>query len=687
MGDSFPSIYQTSQIKGFFVKKPGSTNYFYLIYQTTLQTGSANISGVFYAEIDMALNGGNGGLVSKNNFVDQGHWPIDLVKSDNGVDYYFTYHGHNSGDLKSIEITSSGIGLPVNSSYGTYIMPSYDYTVFSGSSDIGFINQRNVLKILEFQNGIFNHKFDIRLDSLAYRYFSTPAAELKSIFTSPDGSRMHCIIEYFRSGANHNGQGLLSFNTAILDSAIFLNSIAVDTIHPDYHLIYFLFSRASIIWFSSDYLPLGFPNPAYITKLTRPRSISGRLNIDYTYIPIANGIWSRCATPPIPNYLIRPSRYSIRAQNFCLGDSSLFNLREYDNLNRVYWDFGDPANPGITDSSRAPAYQYLQAGTYTVTAYVEYCNRPDTLRTTITIHAPPVSPQLPDTAYCGGSALSLSLVPDSSLHYVWSTGDSSHAAQISSPGWHWVELSNVCFSTRDSFYVSEHQQPQSGLPADTTLCMGSSITYEPLPGEFDWQWQDGSRQPLIITESGSYPLLLRNACGSFVEDLRVQFEPAPSLELRDTARCEGQLHRIELPRFWQADYLWHDGLTDRIRLLDDSGWYSAQITNPCGTASDSMFYSLIDCECHLYLPNAFTPNGDGLNDELLIATRCPLSEYSMEVYDRWGKLVFRSTNLQHGWDGRYQGNPLPPGAYPFVIRYTPDGRNPRIDKGLVNLIR
>lgn len=380
-------------------------------------------------------------------------------------------------------------------------------------------------------------------------------------------------------------------------------------------------------------------------------------------------------------------RFSVVANDVCLGDTARLRLYDYDNLNSVRWDFGDPASPNNTDTVFAPVHFYSQPGTYTITAIADYCNKLDTLTQTIRVWDYPESPNLPDTVLCASSSLPVALVPDSALSIRWSNGDSTWTTNFSTGGWHWAEISNACFSTRDSFYITLHEPPQSGLLSDTNVCAGTSLTLTPQPGDYTWQWQDGSTQPLTVTEAGTYALLMTNACGTFVHEVRVDYQQAPELSLNDTSRCEGQFYRIELPEVWQGSYQWTDGSSERIRILADSGWYSAEVSNPCGTASDQFYLSLVDCECHMYLPTAFSPNGDGLNDELIIKTRCPLSSYQMEVYDRWGRQIFTSNDLNRGWDGTFQGQDVPNGSYPFIIRYTPEGRNQRVEKGVVNVLR
>lgn len=383
--------------------------------------------------------------------------------------------------------------------------------------------------------------------------------------------------------------------------------------------------------------------------------------------------------------LFLPNRFNIRAPaEACPNDSVAPALGDYLNVRNVRWNFGDGS---AEQNKRFPKHAYSLPGTYTITAYFQHCSNIDTVYHPITILDTPASVALPNTFFCANSSLPVYIQPVNGQQYLWSTGDSLPHTNISSGGWHWVEQRNACFSRRDSFFVEAQLPPQAGLPIDTNVCEGDVLVLSPQTSAYSWQWQNGSTQPLQVTESGTYALLMTNACGTFVHQCRVEFQKVPSLSLKDTSRCEGQFLRIELPEFWQANYRWSDGNTERIRVLTDSGSYEVSISNPCGESSSTIFLRLNDCVCHMYLPTAFSPNADGLNDQLRVATRCELSQFEMEVYDRWGRLLFRSNQFDRGWDGYFNGQLLPPGAYPFVIRYTPEGRNPRVEKGVVNLIR
>ena len=89
--------------------------------------------------------------------------------------------------------------------------------------------------------------------------------------------------------------------------------------------------------------------------------------------------------------------------------------------------------------------------------------------------------------------------------------------------------------------------------------------------------------------------------------------------------------------------------------------------NNATCASDSMEVTVAVAESYLAVPNVFTPNGDGKNDEFRVAYRS-LRDFHIWVYNRWGKLVYESTDPAKGWDGNINGRPAAEGAYFYVVR-------------------
>ncbi|MEO5942773.1 MAG: gliding motility-associated C-terminal domain-containing protein [Ferruginibacter sp.] len=87
-------------------------------------------------------------------------------------------------------------------------------------------------------------------------------------------------------------------------------------------------------------------------------------------------------------------------------------------------------------------------------------------------------------------------------------------------------------------------------------------------------------------------------------------------------------------------------------------------SNGCGNAEDTMFVKVYSA---VYIPNAFTPNDDGINDTWNIPALSAYTNFEVYVYNRYGQLVFRNSNSNKGWDGYYKGKKVPMGAYTYYI--------------------
>jgi gliding motility-associated-like protein len=73
--------------------------------------------------------------------------------------------------------------------------------------------------------------------------------------------------------------------------------------------------------------------------------------------------------------------------------------------------------------------------------------------------------------------------------------------------------------------------------------------------------------------------------------------------------------------------------------------------------------------CKMYVPNAFSPNGDGVNDLFQPYSNCTLENFEMKIFDRWGTLLFQTQNADTGWNGMYRGQEAESTAYLYYIQY------------------
>ena len=89
----------------------------------------------------------------------------------------------------------------------------------------------------------------------------------------------------------------------------------------------------------------------------------------------------------------------------------------------------------------------------------------------------------------------------------------------------------------------------------------------------------------------------------------------------------------------------------------------------------------------LYSPNAFSPDGDGINDFFKVSGQ-GMIDFVIQIYNRWGQMVYKSTDLSQGWDGTFKGKNLPTGSYVYKIKTSKYGVEQKLVKsGSIALIR
>ncbi len=136
------------------------------------------------------------------------------------------------------------------------------------------------------------------------------------------------------------------------------------------------------------------------------------------------------------------------------------------------------------------------------------------------------------------------------------------------------------------------------------------------------------------------------------------------------------------------DFEWGDGSTGTAITVEKVGNYPVTITDFLGCQTIlTADVNTNDCVCELSLPTAFSPNGDNTNETFQAITRCPIGDYQLSIYDRWGNPIFSSTELAMGWDGTHEELACQMGIYIWTIQYTDDkGTEERIS-GSVSLLR
>lgn len=207
---------------------------------------------------------------------------------------------------------------------------------------------------------------------------------------------------------------------------------------------------------------------------------------------------------------------------------------------------------------------------------------------------------------------------------------------------------------------------------DTTICTGDgAITLDATwmhpfhtPG---YLWSTGETSASItVASSGRYTVEVQLPCSTVVDTVDVRFGGTPFSLGPDGSICEDGTATLD-PGPVSGSLLWSTGDTSRSILVQVAGTYTLWLTDTLGcTSSDAISVRTRNCQCPLYFPNAFTPNGDGINDGLAVAMDCAPTAFELELFDRWGRSVHRTTDPLFTWSG----DALPSGSYTYALRYS-----------------
>lgn len=198
--------------------------------------------------------------------------------------------------------------------------------------------------------------------------------------------------------------------------------------------------------------------------------------------------------------------------------------------------------------------------------------------------------------------------------------------------------------------------------------------------DYNYKWLDSDGSVLRNVQSttgdtllnlppGKYKLYIRNAdgCGKNIE-YSVGEQSLPAVQLQaDTVVCQGLPIHLSIASEPDIRYMWNTGDTTCCIIVTEKGDYVLTAENKCGFSKDSVFIDFVKCNYCLFVPNAFTPNGDGSNDVFNIVPTCLINKYIIKIFNRWGQLVFTSLNIGKSWDGTYKGHEAEVGTYFYVI--------------------
>lgn len=212
-------------------------------------------------------------------------------------------------------------------------------------------------------------------------------------------------------------------------------------------------------------------------------------------------------------------------------------------------------------------------------------------------------------------------------------------------------------SASESVFVSVlSTQLEVSLPDTAKLCPGESARLDvETPDAISYQWSTGHDGPtLFATAEGEYSVEISTGCAtaSATTVVEVARDYLNLIRDKNLVYCEDFLPlSIGLSENDDYNLIWSTAEVGDQIAIEEGGIYRADFVSTCLDTTITWNIETQDCDCEIFIPNAFTPNGDELNESFRPTINCEPKSYNLTIYNRWGTLVFESNDPTEGWRG------------------------------------
>lgn len=347
-----------------------------------------------------------------------------------------------------------------------------------------------------------------------------------------------------------------------------------------------------------------------------------------------------------------------------------------------------------------------ESGTYTVTATnAAGCSS----MAVVTLDLRPAPVLGPDQALsiCAGSTIDLTgLYSIVDLTSAWTlNGDAvADPAALSTAGAYQLVVANDAGCTDTAVAtVTVHAGPSLGPDRWFSLCPWQVVDLDTAfavgDGAVSYAFNGAPISGPVVSDSGAYAITVvdpHGCTGSAMAFVSTGECPCGA-DFTDDARCRQDPVRFTLLTDQAVLSAWWDlggaismDINPMMRFTAEGDVpITLRATLDCGVVSVERTIHLQDCadSCTIWIPSAFTPDGDTWNDTWRWQSGCEPEEFHVEVHDRFGEVIFTSNDPQRPWDGTYRGVPSPPGVYAYRLGYLMPYQDRKQVAGSITLLR
>jgi gliding motility-associated-like protein len=654
--------------------------------------------------VDMRRENGKGAVIEQNTILQQPTTErLASVRNDRDSTYWVISHDYGTNKFRIFHATTGGLvetSAPELGMAHDSLHKAEGYMKFSSPDSTN--GQRrlavivpgpptNYVDLFYFNDstGTLTHDKTVNLGP------APPTAY--GIEFSSSGEKMYISFQ----GSNGTSSYLKQYDLTLPDSLLTETAIIIDSSRTQKY--------GALQYAPDGKIYMAIEGSEYLATIGEPEGNSVR-GVEYEREGVnLGGKKSQLGLPSmVQDFSQDGSGAGFQADGFCTNEPTTFEASPVcDPLKNTYqWDFNynkDAPNFTPPSDQQQTTHTYTEPGTYKVALLltVESCRDTIVVQEVTIFETPPAIDLGPDKDTCGAYVpLRINVAAE---NYMWvrrgrvisrqqeyratATGDYIGIAYNGPDA--------DCFSA-DTIKITLRQPPPFSIGPDTTMCRDSSIVLSVRSTrwtEFNWSTGENTKD-ITVGSPGTYSVTVKDALGcSNADTLSVSELPSPVLNLLpEYVICipDGASVILDANGVGNLKYEWqHSGDTTRTVTVRTEGTYSVIGTNSDGCSLEATTEVIDKCEPRFFIPDAFTPEGDGKN-ELLEVFGAYYVNFSMRIYNRWGEVIYATQSVEDRWDGTYKGQKVQPGVYPYVIsyeaQYFPE-RNPVVKRGSVMVIR
>ncbi len=240
---------------------------------------------------------------------------------------------------------------------------------------------------------------------------------------------------------------------------------------------------------------------------------------------------------------------------------------------------------------------------------------------------------------------------------------------------------SICNKSASDFKIVTLSLPQPTFPNDTVVCPKQAVDAK-VTGEngFKYLWEPielfsdpkTDRQTFFPNTNGTAQITVTDTigCQVFGSFNYGVFDFLEAIADKEAKYCRRKADGIEIYSAEMNSYLWSPGgSTENPLKVNQPGLYLVTGTDANNCPVKDSVKVIERCDPELHVPSAFSPDGDGQNDFFQVFGY-DVARFDIKIFSRWGEIIYHSTDFNFNWDGKYKGQTVPIGTYPFVISYS-----------------